>query len=207
MLPAGRAPGAVPGAERMGADDVGMTAIFDALRFAAVRHSRQRRKDVDGTPYINHPIAVVDTLWRVGGLRHVPTLVAGILHDTVEDTGTTPQELRSLFGEEVAAIVLEVTDDKDLPKEERKRLQVEHAPRKSVPAKCVKLADKICNLRDVVHNPPSNWSRERRREYLDWAERVVAGLRGASPPLEELFGRLLREGRELLDPAGAPAGE
>jgi guanosine-3',5'-bis(diphosphate) 3'-pyrophosphohydrolase len=207
MLPAGRAPGAVPDAERMGADDVGMTAIFDALRFAAVRHSRQRRKDVDGTPYINHPIAVVDTLWRVGGLRHVPTLVAGILHDTVEDTDTTPQELRSLFGEEVAAIVLEVTDDKALPKAERKRLQVEHAPRKSGPAKCVKLADKICNLRDVVHNPPSNWSHERRREYLDWAERVVAGLRGASPPLEELFGRLLREGRELLDPAGAPAGE
>jgi len=207
MLPAGRTPGAVPEAGRMAAGDGGMTAIFDALRFAAARHSRQRRKDVDGTPYINHPIAVVDTLWRVGGVRHVPTLVAGILHDTVEDTDTTPGELRSLFGEEVAAIVLEVTDDKDLPKAERKRLQVEHAPWKSVPAKCVKLADKICNLRDVVHDPPSNWSLERRREYLDWAERVVAGLRGASPPLEEFFDRLLREGRELLDPAGAPAGD
>jgi guanosine-3',5'-bis(diphosphate) 3'-pyrophosphohydrolase len=190
----------------VGADDLGMTAIFDALRFAAVRHSRQRRKDVDGTPYINHPIAVVDTLWRVGGIRHVPTLVAGILHDTVEDTGTTPEELRLLFGEEVERIVLEVTDDKALPKPERKRLQVERAPHKSVPAKCVKLADKICNVRDVTHNPPPNWSLERRREYFDWSERVVDGLCGANPALEELFERLVREGREVLGPAGASAG-
>jgi guanosine-3',5'-bis(diphosphate) 3'-pyrophosphohydrolase len=190
----------------MGADDVRMTAIFDALRFAAVRHSRQRRKDVDGTPYINHPIAVVDTLWRVGGIRHVPTLVAGILHDTVEDTGTTPEELRLLFGEEVERIVLEVTDDKALPKSERKRLQVERAPHKSVPAKCVKLADKICNVRDVTHNPPPNWPLERRREYFDWSERVVEGLCGANPALEELFERLVREGREVLGPAGASAG-
>jgi guanosine-3',5'-bis(diphosphate) 3'-pyrophosphohydrolase len=137
----------------------------------------------------------------------VPTLVAGILHDTVEDTDTTPEELRSLFGEDVAAIVLEVTDDKALPKAERKRLQVEHAPRRSVPAKCVKLADKICNIRDVTHDPPPGWSLERRREYLDWAERVVAGLRGTNPPLEELFYRLLREGRGLLEPAEVPAGE
>jgi len=190
----------------MGADDVRMTAIFDALRFAAVRHSRQRRKDVDGTPYINHPIAVVDTLWRVGGIRHVPTLVAGILHDTVEDTGTTPEELRLLFGEEVERIVLEVTDDKALPKPERKRLQVERAPHKSVPAKCVKLADKICNVRDVTHNPPPNWPLERRREYFDWSERVVEGLCGANPALEDLFERLVREGREVLGPAGASAG-
>jgi guanosine-3',5'-bis(diphosphate) 3'-pyrophosphohydrolase len=133
--------------------------------------------------------------------------VAGILHDTVEDTDTTPQELRILFGEEVAAIVLEVTDDKALPKSERKRLQVESASRGSVPAKCVKLADKICNLRDVTHNPPPNWSPERRREYFYWAERVVAGLRGANLPLEELFDRLLREGREHLESAGVPAEE
>ena len=191
----------------MGSDDVGLTAIFDALRFAAVRHSRQRRKDVDESPYINHPIAVVDTLWRVGGVRHVPTLVAGILHDTVEDTDTTPGELRARFGEEVAAIVLEVTDDRELPKAERKRLQVEHAPQRSLPAKCVKLADKICNLRDVTHSPPPGWSLGRRREYFDWAALVVAGLRGANPAMEELFDRLHREGVELLDPAGSLAGE
>jgi guanosine-3',5'-bis(diphosphate) 3'-pyrophosphohydrolase len=162
---------------------------------------------VDGTPYINHPIPVVDTLWRVGGVRHVPTLVAGILHDTVEDTDTTPAELRTRFGDEVAAIVLEVTDDKGLPNAERKRLQVEQASRRSAPAKCVKLADKICNLRDVTHNPPPGWSIARRREYLDWAGRVVEGLRGANPAMEELFHRLLREGMEILDPAGNPAGE
>jgi guanosine-3',5'-bis(diphosphate) 3'-pyrophosphohydrolase len=187
MRTARRAPGAVPEAERTGADDVGMTAIFDALRFAAVRHSRQRRKDVDGTPYINHPIAVVDTLWRVGGLRHVPTLVAGILHDTVEDTDTTPGELEREFGVAIHNIVMDVTDDKGLPKAERKQRQIEHAAHISDKAKLVKLADKISNLRDMAVCPPSGWPLERRQEYFDWARAVIDRLRGVHPSLEAIF--------------------
>jgi guanosine-3',5'-bis(diphosphate) 3'-pyrophosphohydrolase len=115
------------------------------------------------------------------------SVVAGVLHDTVEDTETTAEELRDLFGDKVATIVLEVTDDKSLPKAERKRLQIEHAPHLSRQAKLVKLADKICNLRDIATSPPADWPLERKQAYFDWARAVVDGLRGAHPALEQAF--------------------
>jgi guanosine-3',5'-bis(diphosphate) 3'-pyrophosphohydrolase len=113
--------------------------------------------------------------------------MAAVLHDTVEDTETTPAELAARFGERIAGIVMEVTDDKALPKDTRKRLQVEHAPRLSPEARLVKLADKICNLRDILASPPSGWPPERKRDYFDWAKAVVDGLRGVNQPLEILF--------------------
>ena len=111
-------------------------------------------------------------------------LCAALLHDTVEDTATTHEELVDAFGSRIARIVAEVTDDKSLAKEERKRLQVEHAPALSHEAKLVKLADKICNLRDVAERPPAKWDLARRQEYFDWAKQVIDGLRGA--PGEEM---------------------
>jgi guanosine-3',5'-bis(diphosphate) 3'-pyrophosphohydrolase len=122
-----------------------------------------------------------------GGVTDVEVLCAALLHDTVEDTATTPDELAGAFGERVARIVAEVTDDKTLPKADRKRLQVEHAGELSHEAKLVKLADKICNLRDVAERAPPSWDLARRREYFDWAKRVVDGLRGAHPSLEAAF--------------------
>ena len=151
--------------------------LLRALHFAAQKHRDQRRKDLDASPYINHPIEVAETLARVGGVNQLAVLQAAILHDTVEDTETTLEELEEAFGREVRELVDELTDDKRLPKAERKRLQVEHAPALSQRAKLVKLADKICNVRDIAHAPPRGWSRERRVEYLAWTERVVAGLR------------------------------
>ena len=114
-------------------------------------------------------------------------LVAAILHDTIEDTETTAAELADLFGDDVTAIVLEVSDDKSLPKAERKRLQVEHAPTISRRAKLVKLADKIANLRDIATSPPADWPLQRQQEYFDWAKSVVDGLRGIHQTLERLF--------------------
>ncbi len=172
--------------------------LLTAVHFAAEKHRHQRRKDHDRSPYINHPIDVAMTLWKVAGVRDTATLIAAILHDTLEDTATTPEELRELFGPEVLALLQEVTDDKRLPKEERKRLQVVHAAGKSRGAKLIKLADKIHNVHDVGHAPPPDWSLQRRVEYLDWTERVVAGLRGTNAPLEALYGETLREARELL---------
>src|SRR5512134_20524 len=131
--------------------------LLKALRFSAEKHVDQRRKDARSSPYINHPIQVVETLWRVGKVRDVTLLVAAILHDTIEDTATTPEEIRDEFGEEVLALVLEVTDDKSLPKQVRKQLQVETASHKTGNAKLLKLADKICNVHDVVKSPPSVW--------------------------------------------------
>jgi GTP diphosphokinase / guanosine-3',5'-bis(diphosphate) 3'-diphosphatase len=161
--------------------------ILRAIAFAAERHRDQRRKDAVASPYINHPIAVASLLWHEGEVRDPVAIVAGILHDTIEDTATTEAELVAAFGADVAAVVLEVTDDKSLPKAHRKELQVEHAPHLSVPAKLVKLADKLCNLRDILDSPPADWPHERRHAYVVWTQRVVDGLRGASPPLEALF--------------------
>ena len=164
--------------------------ILQALVFAAHKHRDHRRKDPDHSPYINHLIEVADLLYQVGGTRDTDLLVAAVLHDSIEDTHTSPEEIRDAFGQAVLDLVLEVTDDKSLPKAERKRLQVEHAPNRSLPAKQLKLADKICNVRDILHTPPADWSPERRQEYLDWARQVVDGLRGANPALEAEFDAL-----------------
>lgn len=164
-----------------------LSLIFKALDFAAKKHRDQRRMDADATPYINHPIDLAVLLINEGNVTDTRVLAGAILHDTVEDTQTTPRELEDLFGFEVANIVMEVTDDKTLPKAERKRLQVENAAHCSVQAKLVKLADKICNLRDMAGNPPTNWSLERKQEYFDWAAEVIYQIRGVNPQLESLF--------------------
>lgn len=176
-----------------------IAAVLESLKFAARKHRDQRRKGNDAAPYINHPIEVTELLAGVGGITDVVTLQGGVLHDTLEDTDATPEELERCFGPEVRHLVEEVSDDKRLPKEERKRLQVEHAPGLSDRAKRLKLADKTSNVRDVTHSPPAGWSLGRRREYLRWTERVVAGCRGASPALEAAYDEALRDGLRRLD--------
>jgi guanosine-3',5'-bis(diphosphate) 3'-pyrophosphohydrolase len=171
--------------------------ILRAVAFAAEMHRDQRRKGARASPYINHPIAVAELLALVGGISDLATLQAAVLHDTIEDTQTTAEELENAFGSEVRSLVVEVTDDKRLPKDERKRRQIEHAPELSERAKAIKIADKICNVRDVTDSPP-DWPLERRREYLAWAERVVAGCRGTNAALERCFDEVLARGRALL---------
>ncbi len=166
-------------------DEVGL--LLQAVAFAAEKHRNQRRKDAEATPYINHPIALANVLKQEGGIDDVTVLAAAILHDTIEDTETTADELRAIFGEEIAGIVLEVTDDKSLPKAVRKEEQIKHTAHASPKAKLVKLADKICNLRDIASNPPADWSEEQKREYFGWAAKVVAGCRGTSAKLEATF--------------------
>jgi guanosine-3',5'-bis(diphosphate) 3'-pyrophosphohydrolase len=169
-----------------------MNRIVAAIAFAADKHRHQRRKDAEGSPYINHPIALANVLANEGGVEDERVLIAAILHDTLEDTETSEQELVRLFGQEVAQIVAEVSDDKSLPKAERKQRQVVHASGLSRRAKLVKLADKICNLRDIAATPPADWPDERKAEYFDWARSVVNGLRGAHPGLEHIFDEAYR---------------
>jgi len=171
--------------------------FVDALAFAADKHRNQRRKNAEGSPYINHPISLARILVVEGGICDPTVLCAALLHDTVEDTPAEPGDIAAQFGGEVCEIVLEVTDDKDLPKAERKRLQIVRSPVLSDAAKLVKLADKICNLRDVATSPPVGWTLERQQEYFDWARAVVDGLRGVSPSLERAFDEAytLRPGR------------
>lgn len=172
--------------------------LFEALAFAAEKHRAQRRKDADASPYINHPIAVASVLAVEAQIEDEVILLAAILHDTVEDTETSVSELVCQFGDEVAQLVTEVTDDKSLPKQERKDLQILHAAAASSSAKRLKMADKICNVRDVTAHPPGGWSRERRCEYLRWAGRVVSGCRGVDARLEQIFDETLRDGWETL---------
>ncbi|MGQ0512375.1 MAG: HD domain-containing protein [Betaproteobacteria bacterium] len=160
------------------APETGIALLLRALAFAAHKHRDQRRKDAEASPYINHPIALAEVLAREGGVGDIEVLAAALLHDTIEDTDTTQAELRQAFGERIAGIVAEVTDDTSLPKAERKRAQVEHASTLSEGARLVKLADKICNLRDVADRPPAQWELARRQAYFEWARQVIDGLRG-----------------------------
>jgi GTP diphosphokinase / guanosine-3',5'-bis(diphosphate) 3'-diphosphatase len=160
------------------APEMNLALLLRALSFAAHKHRDQRRKDAEASPYINHPIALAEVLAGEGGVTDIDVLAAALLHDTIEDTATTFEELVGHFDGGIAAMVAEVTDDQKLPKAERKRLQIVHAAGLSDGAKLVKLADKICNLRDVADRPPANWDLQRRREYFDWAKQVIDGLRG-----------------------------
>jgi guanosine-3',5'-bis(diphosphate) 3'-pyrophosphohydrolase len=171
----------------MATNSAPVSVVLAASAFAAHKHRDQRRKGKDASPYINHPIAVANVLANEAAITDATTLAAALLHDTIEDTDTTVEELEGEFGLEIAAVVLEVTDDKKLPKQVRKRLQIEHAATLSRNAKLVKLADKICNLRDMSRSPPVDWPIERRAEYFAWAKNVVDQIRGVSPVLESLF--------------------
>lgn len=173
--------------------------LLSAIHFSASKHRDQRRKDQARSPYINHPIQVTQTLWQTGGVRDPITLISAMLHDILEDTATTPEELASLFGKEILEVVREVSDDKSLPKAVRKRLQIEHAPHISNRAKLIKLADKICNLNDLLESPPRSWNFVRRQDYLLWTEQVVNGLRGTNPALEQQYDELLQSGKQLLE--------
>jgi GTP diphosphokinase / guanosine-3',5'-bis(diphosphate) 3'-diphosphatase len=164
-----------------------MGLVMRAMHFAADKHRFQRRKDEHASPYINHPIDLANLLANEAHIADPIVIAAAILHDTVEDTETSLDEIEALFGVEIRAIVAEVTDDKALPKAERKRLQIEYAPRATFRAQQLKFADKICNVRDVAKSAPSGWSLERQREYFDWAKRVVDAMRGPHQRLAELF--------------------
>ena len=181
----------------MKTQDTPLAEFIKAVAFAAEKHRHQRRKDAKASPYINHPIALANVLCHEGGVEQITVLCAAVLHDTIEDTETTADELEDVFGPRVAAVVLEVSDDKSLHKAARKQQQIDHAPQLSDEAKLVKLADKICNLRDILASPPAGWSRERKREYFDWAKNVIDGLRGAHPQLEAIFDGLYARQSEL----------
>jgi len=172
--------------------------LLTAVKFSAVKHRKQRRKGIEEHAYVTHPIQVAEIMWNVGGVRDLDVIIAGLLHDTIEDTDTTADEISEKFGASVADMVLEVSDDKSLEKSVRKQLQIEHAAHASHGAKQIKLADKITNIYDIQNNPPAKWDVARKSTYITWACDVVAGLRGANPALEALFDRVVRDAREHL---------
>jgi guanosine-3',5'-bis(diphosphate) 3'-pyrophosphohydrolase len=174
------------------------TRLLMAIAFAAEKHRHQRRKDAAASPYINHPIAVANTLAVEGRVTDEAILLAACLHDTVEDTETTFEEIEEIFGTEVSNLVRSVTDDKSLEKAQRKQFQIEHAATASDKAKQIKVADKLCNIRDITTSPPKDWSLQRRTEYLDWSQKVVSGCRGVNLSLEQAFDDAIKKAHEVL---------
>ncbi|XP_052869917.1 guanosine-3',5'-bis(diphosphate) 3'-pyrophosphohydrolase MESH1 [Anopheles cruzii] len=170
-----------------------LVAYTKCINFAAIKHRNQRRLDTEETPYINHPIGVAHILATEGGITDIDVLSVAILHDTVEDTDTTFEEIESQFGSTIRSLVEEVTDDKSLPKQERKRLQIVHAGGTSYRARLVKLADKIYNLRDLQRCKPKNWTDERCREYFRWAKQVCDNLKGTNEPLERILDDIFKQ--------------
>jgi len=166
--------------------------VMDAAYFAAEKHVMQRRKGMAGEPYVNHLLEVAALVANATEEPDVNAVMAGLLHDCIEDVGVTKAELEGRFGSQVAGIVAEVTDDKTLKKEERKRLQVENASKKSASAALVKLADKVSNLRAMLNSPPADWSEERRTKYFAWAKEVVERLPAPNPRLKAEFDELQR---------------
>ena len=172
--------------------------VLKAAQFAAIKHRDQRRKDVESSPYIIHPISVALAIADIGGIKEPEILAAALLHDTLEDTKTSVSELDEVFGETVRKYVEEVTDDKSLLKDERKQKQIEHAVNLSRGATLIKLGDKISNVSDVTHSPPAGWDTERRKQYLDWAEAVINNCPKVNNALEEHFTEVLSNGRNVL---------
>jgi GTP diphosphokinase / guanosine-3',5'-bis(diphosphate) 3'-diphosphatase len=175
-----------------------LDVILAAANFAAQKHQGQVRKEKRASPYVTHPLSVARLILTIGGIHDQAILVAAILHDTLEDTDTQPEEISANFGKDVLNIVLEVSDDKTLKKNCRKQLQVIHTPDLSYPAKMIKLADKLANCRDILHSPPQDWKPDRCREYIQWSADVLARIRGTNQPLEAAFDALLKEAEITL---------
>ena len=173
--------------------------ILKAADFAAYKHRNQKRKDEEKTPYINHPIAVAKIISEIGNIEDPEILAAALLHDTIEDTKTTPEELIENFGERVCHLVQEVTDEKSLPKLERKQRQIDHAKEISKDAALIKLGDKISNVTDITYTPPTHWDNERRLEYLEWAEEVINNCPKVNEALENYFAKTIKTGRESIE--------
>jgi GTP diphosphokinase / guanosine-3',5'-bis(diphosphate) 3'-diphosphatase len=171
--------------------------VLDAAHYAAEKHADQRRKGQTAEPYINRLIDVAHLVSTVAPAQDLNLVIAALLHDVIEDTGVTAAELAERFGPDVAELVAEMTDDKSLPKAERKRLQIEHAPTLSVRAQVIKLADKISNLRSILSSPPANWDYERKRQYFEWGKRVVDALSAPNPVLKAEFERTYRRFDEV----------
>ncbi|MEI8395481.1 MAG: HD domain-containing protein [Rhodospirillaceae bacterium] len=175
-----------------------IVAFSRAVDFAARKHADQRRKGATAEPYINHPIEVARMLAEATDGNDLDLVIAGLLHDILEDTATGRPELEALFGRVVAELVAEVSDDKSLPQAQRKQLQILHTPQKSVRAKLIKIADKTSNIRGIVTGPPVDWTLERKHDYFTWSLAVIVGCRGINSRLESLFDEAYHSGLAQL---------
>jgi len=172
--------------------------VSEAAELAAHRHNGMARKGRGNEPYINHLAEVANLLATASDGEDADLVAAGWLHDTIEDTETTREELAQRCGVRVAGLVTEVTDDMSLPKSERRRLQVVEASQKSPGAKLIKIADKVSNIRARIFPHASREQCNELAEYVAWAEQVVNGCRGVNAVLDTLFDEAVANARSTL---------
>jgi guanosine-3',5'-bis(diphosphate) 3'-pyrophosphohydrolase len=183
--------------EQVVVEDISL--ILKATRFAAYKHRNQRRSDKSASPYLNHPIAVADALWSVGGIHDINTIASAILHDTVEHTKTSLEELEAEFGKPIASIVREVTDEKRLWKQARRGQGGRQVESISMSARQIIIAEKISNIETIINSPPANWSHDKLREYIAWMEEVITAFRGTDEKLEQHFDQLCIKARRQFE--------
>lgn len=159
--------------------------VLEAVGFAAEGHNGQLRENPEKTPYIIHPIRVTEHLMTIANVHERDILVAALLHDTVEDTKITFADIQKSFGTTAEGYVRELTDNMSLPQEERMKLQIETAPKKSLAAAQIKLADKYDNLKSLQSNPPATWDQKKIDEYFLSAKKVTSSLPAANVPLKK----------------------
>jgi len=179
------------------ATPISLDRFSAALLFAARQHGVATKKGQPEIPFFHHCLEVAHTLIRIAKIRDATTLIAALLHDTIEHADTDPQAIRERFGEDVLAIVQEVSDDKHQPTEIRRKRQLAQIPQLSHPARLIRLADKFCNLLDRVQHPPPQWSAADLQTYCKWSRSAVAALRGSNSALEQAYEQRYRK---LLDP-------
>lgn len=161
--------------------------LVGSLSYSAVQHQDQRRKNARKTPYINHPIALLHVLVVEAGVQDKSALNGALLHDTIEDTDAEEEDLRARFGNAITDVVVAMSDDKSLPKDVRKQLQIDHAKDWNYSARLAEYADKICNMRDLLVEFPEGWTLQRVREFFDWAKAVIDQIRGTHEKLDVIF--------------------
>ena len=191
---------ALPYEHRMRAGPSGyLVQVLKATEFAAQKHQAHRRKGATKRPYIGHCIEVARMIAEIAKSDDPTILSAAILHDTLEDTETTREELVEAFGERITDFVVQVTDDKSLPKKERKKAQIEHAGHLSPGAKLIKLADKISNVRELGDDPPPDKTRKKLLKYFKWARDVVEALGSVNPDLEKEFATVVADAEAKIE--------
>ena len=183
----------------------GLVTVMRAADAAARWHVNQRRKGAAQEPYVTHLLEVAALVAEATAGTDPNLIVAALLHDAIEDQGIIREEIATQFNDDVADLVVEVTDNKKLPKAERKQLQIKTAPKLTPRAKILKIADKISNLRSVTTSPPADWPAQRRADYVIWTTNVVRGLRGASDLLEQAFDRAAADAERAI-PLAAEGG-
>lgn len=178
--------------------NVELTIVFRALKFSAYKHRKQRRKGSAGIPYINHPIEVTSMIIELLENPKYDLLAAALLHDTIEDTNTSAEEIEHAFGNRIMRLVMEVTDDKRISRVKRKQLQIDKARELTYEAKCIKIADKACNISDILYTR-IKWSRQRKINYVKWANEVIGQIRDTNAELVGAFDKEVTKAQELLD--------